>query len=177
METNRPFEGQEPKPIGSERVPSGQDNLVPSMETKREDPQQTKSRRRRKRTSKHVNIIETPTKMSEQESTWETVEEALRPLEMTPQMVPNSILELTEENWVKSSWEEVCKANKTKENKGKDPIAKVDLDKKQAHVDMVAKYTDTQSSSSSKSKASNMKELPSFINLEGSDKEVLKLPS
>ena len=39
METNYPFKGQDSKPIGSEQVPSGQNNLVPSMETKMEDPQ------------------------------------------------------------------------------------------------------------------------------------------
>ena len=62
-------------------------------------------------------------------------------------------------------------------NKGKYPIAKVDLDKYQAHIDMVTRYVKTQSNSSNKSKASSMKDLPSFINLEGSDKEVLRLPS
>ena len=41
---------------------------------------------------------------------------------------------------------------------------------------MVTRYAKTQSSSLSKSKASGMKELPSFINPEGSDKEVLRLP-
>ena len=62
METNRPSKGQEMRPIKSEQIPSGQDNLVPTIETKIEDPQQTKSCRRKKRTSKHVTIIETPTK-------------------------------------------------------------------------------------------------------------------
>ena len=42
---------------------------------------------------------------------------------------------------------------------------------------MVARYAKTQSSSLNKSKASGMKALPSFINLEGSNKEVLRLPS
>ena len=93
-------------------------------------------------------------------------------------MVPNSTSELTKENWVKILWEEVCKANGTAKNKGKAPISKVDLDKKQAHVNMVTRYAKIQSNSSNRIKASNMKkELPSFINLEGGDKEVLKLPS
>ena len=106
METSRSFEGQETKPNGSEQVPCGQDNLVPSNETKIEDPQQTKSRRRRKRTCKRVNIIETPTEMRGQESIQETVEGSQRPLETVPTMVPNNISELIEENWVKSLWEE-----------------------------------------------------------------------
>ena len=33
-----------------------------------------------------------------------------KPLETTPLMVPNSVSELTEENWAKSLWEEVRKA-------------------------------------------------------------------
>ena len=92
-------------------------------------------------------------------------------------MVPHGISKPTKENWVESLWEEVFKANKTTGNKGKAPIFEIDLDKKQAHVDMVTKYAKTQSSSLTKSKASSMKELPSFIKLEGSDKEVLRLPS
>ena len=63
------------------------------------------------------------------------------------------------------------------DNKGKAPIAKIDLDKKQAHVDMVTRYANTQSSSLDGSKASSTKELPSFIKPKRSNKEVLKLPS
>ena len=51
------------------------------------------------------------------------------------------------------------------------------MEKKQAHFDLITRYADTQSSSLNESKTSGLKELPSFINLEGSDKEVLKLPS
>ena len=92
-------------------------------------------------------------------------------------MVPNSISELTKENWVKSLWDEVCKANETIENKGKARIAEIDLDKKQAHIDMVTRYAKKQSSSLRKSKASSLKELPNFINPEGRDKDMLRLPS
>ena len=35
-----------------------------------------------------------------------------------------------EDNWVKSLWEEVQKANETNKNKEQAPIAEVDLDKK-----------------------------------------------
>ena len=115
--------------------------------------------------------------MPEQEPIQEMVEEFQRPLEIVPTMVPNSVSELTEEKWVKSLWEEVQKANETNKNKQKAPIAKVDLDKKQAHIDMVTRYVETQSNSSRKSKVSSLKELPNFINPERSDKEVLKLPS
>ena len=60
METNKPFEGQETKTIEREQVPSGQDNLVPSNETKIVDPRQTKNCRRSNKTSKRVKIKETP---------------------------------------------------------------------------------------------------------------------
>ena len=117
METKRPSKGQETKPIKSEQVPCGKESLVPSNETKMEDPQQTKSRRRRKRSSKHVNIIETPIEILGHEPIQEMVEESQKPLETTPQMVPNSISNLNKENWVKKLWEGVCKVNETKENK------------------------------------------------------------
>ena len=170
METNRPFEGHETTPNGSEQVPNGQENLVPSNETKTKSPQQSKSHRRRTKTSKQVKItktpIETPVHESTKEPLQETVEESQRPLETTPQMAPNNILEVTKENWVKSLWDKVCKANETTKNKGKAPIAKVDLDKKQAHVDMVTRYAKTQSNFLNKSKASIKKELPSFTSIQ-----------
>ena len=105
-------------------------------------------------------------------------EESQKPLEATPLMVPNSVSELTEENWVKSLWEEVKQAKETAHHKEKAPITEIDLEKKQAHFDLITRYKDTQSSSSNnESKTSGLKELPSFINPEGSDKEVVKLPS
>ena len=107
--------------------------------------------------------METPTKMPEQEPMWEMTIESQRTFETLPEMVPNSLLELMEENWVKSLWEEVWRANETRYNMGKAPIAEVDLDKKQACIDLITKYTDSQPSSSNASKASSMKELPSFI--------------
>ena len=76
METNRSIKGQETKLIGSEQVPSGQHNLNPSMEKKMEDPQQIKSHGKRKKTSRHVNIIETPTEMPKQQLIWKMVEES-----------------------------------------------------------------------------------------------------
>ena len=63
METSKSFEGQQTKLIESEQVPHGQENLVPTNETKMEDPQQIKSCRRRKRTFEHAKKIETPTEM------------------------------------------------------------------------------------------------------------------
>ena len=85
------------------------------------------NRRRRKRTSKQVNIIKMPTHLLEMEPTREMEKKSQRPLE---------------ENWVKILWEEVRRANKSKDNKGKAPIAKVDVDKKQPWLDLVIKYVE-----------------------------------
>ena len=112
-----------------------------------------------------------------QEPVKEMAEESQKPLKTTPLMVPNSVSELTKENWVRSLWEEVRKAKETAHNKEKAPITEIDLERKQAQFDLITRYADTQSSSSNGSKASGMKELPSFINPEESDKEVLRLPS
>ena len=182
METNKPSEGHETKLNRDKQLSSGQRNLIPSNETKMKSPQPSKSPRRRTRTSKQVKIIDTPIETPVHE---ETIQEPLKEmddksqklLEATPLMVPNSVSELTEENWVRSLWEEVRKAKETVHNKENAPITEIDLEKKQAHFDLTTRYADTQSSSSNASKASGMKELPSFINPEGSDNEVLMLPS
>ena len=55
------------------------------------------------------------------------------------------------------------KAKDMKENKGKAPIAEVDLDEKQALLDFFARYANMQPIFLSLSKASSMKELTSFI--------------
>ena len=76
MENNKPIEGQETKSFGGKQVPSGQENLVPTNETKKEGPQQTKNRRRWKRTSKQVNIAETPTEIHESKPIREMVDKS-----------------------------------------------------------------------------------------------------
>ena len=75
-----------------------------------------------------------------QEPMKEMAEESQKPLEATPLRVPNSVSELTEENWVRSLWEEVRKAKEAAHNKEKAPIIEVDLEKKQAHFDQVCGY-------------------------------------
>ena len=50
---------------GVEKYPKGSENLVQTKETKIESPQQTKSHKRRKRTSKQVNITKTPMELPE----------------------------------------------------------------------------------------------------------------
>ena len=113
--------------------------------------------------------MKTPTKIIELEPTRKMPIKSWRPLETLLEMVPNSVLELTEQNWLKSLWEEVWRANEMRDNKGKAPIAKVDLDKKQACIDLVTTYANTHPNILNASKASSMKELPSFITPERSE--------
>ena len=58
METSKPSEGHEMKLNKDEPLSSGQRNLIPSNEIKMESPQPSKSRRRRTKTSKQVEITE-----------------------------------------------------------------------------------------------------------------------
>ena len=60
---------------------------------------------------------------------------------------------------------------------GKDPIAKINLEKKQAHVDFVTRYKDGEPSSPCTSKSASMKELPSYIEENGNNREFLRVPS
>ena len=92
-------------------------------------------------------------------------------------MVPNSISELTKENWVKSPWEEGKRANKFGNNKGKSPIAEEDLDKKRAWIDLVTRYAKIEPNSLRVSKSSSMKEFPFIVGLERKGTGVLRIPS
>ena len=53
----------------------------------------------------------------------------------------------------------------------------IDLDKKQVHFDIGSRYDDKVSLKSRSSKASTMKELPSFLGDGGSDEDIRKVPS
>ena len=46
-------------------------------------------------------------------------------------VVPNSILEEKEEEWMKSLGDEIQETNANREGKGKAPIAEIDLEKEQ----------------------------------------------
>ena len=115
--------------------------------------------------------------LPEQELAMEISKESKRHIEKLLEMVPNNVSKLTKENWAKSLWEEIRKSNEAKDNKGKAPIAKVDLDKRQASIGLVNGYANTKPNSLSASKASIMKELPSFIKLDVNEKEVLTISS
>ena len=61
--------------------------------------------------------------------------------------------------------------------KGKTPIIEFNLDKKQACMDFFTRYKDKETNSPCISKVNSMKELPSFIEENGSDEELLRVPS
>ena len=99
------------------------------------------------------------------EPTREMPNESQEPFRALLEMVSNSLSKLTEENRVKSLWEEVRRENVSKDNKGKAPIVEVDLDNKQACIDLVTSYTNTKPNSSSVSKALSLN-LPSQARVE-----------
>ena len=80
-------------------------------------------------------------------------------------------------NQIEILWEELRKAKENREDKGKAPIVEIDLDKKQAKLDPIMGFEHKMTNSHSTSKASSLKELPSFIDENGSDKEMLRVPS
>ena len=144
----------------------GSGDLVSKYGNITSDPQKVTKRRKRisKRKQTETKIVEVPATKQESPKGNNTV-------------MPNSFPEETEETWVKSLWEEVCKANKNKENKGKAPITQIDLDNKQVHFDIGSRYGDKISLKSKWSKASTMKELPSFLGDGGSDKDIWRVHS
>ena len=60
-------------------------------------------------------------------------------------------------------WDEIQEANAHKEEQGKAPLAKLDLDKPQANLEIQYRYNMAEPSNTSSSKVSSMKELPSFL--------------
>ena len=44
-------------------------------------------------------------------------------------IVPNSLADKTEEDWMRKLWEEIQEANARKEDQGKAPLTELDLDK------------------------------------------------
>ena len=90
--------------------------------------------------------------------------------------MPNSFPEETEEDWMKTLWNELQEKN-VKGNKGKAPITEIDLDKEQMNFDIESRYGVAGPSSSKSSKASTMKELPSFLGDVDSAKDVRRVPS
>ena len=67
----------------------------------------------------------------------------------------------------------------TKSKRRKAPITEIDLDGKQVHFNIGSRYGDQVSSKSKSksSKASTMKELPSFLGDGGSDEDIRRVPS
>ena len=93
------------------------------------------------------------------------------------QMVPNSISNEPIENWVENLWEKLRKSKENREDKGKALVVEIDMDKKQAKLDPITGFEQKMTNSHSTSRALGLKELPSFIDENKSDKEMLRVPS
>ena len=60
-------------------------------------------------------------------------------------------------------WDEIQEVNACKEEQGKAPLIELDLDKPQANLEIQSRYNMAEPFDTSSSKASSMKELPSFL--------------
>ena len=78
-------------------------------------------------------------------------------------VVPNSISEGREGEWLKSLWNEIQEANANREGKGKAPIVDIDLEKEKMNLDTASRYQAVGPTTSRSSKASIFKELPSSV--------------
>ena len=75
-------------------------------------------------------------------------------------------------------WDKIQEVNAHKEDQGKAPLTELDLDKPQANLEIQSRYNMAEPSNTSSSKASSMKELPSFLgNDADSVDKVRKIPS
>ena len=78
-------------------------------------------------------------------------------------IVPNSLSDKTEEDWMRKLWNDIQEANANKEDKGKAPLIELDLDKPQANLEVESRYNMIELSTKSSSKALTLKELPLFL--------------
>ena len=146
------------------QVPSGPRNLVLPNGAKTVSPQ--KSNKCKKRSSK------SQTKEATQLPYGRDLKDEL--VKIVPNNLPNKI----EEDWIRKLWDEIQEANACKEEQGKALLTELDLEKPQVDLGIQSRYNMAEPSDTSSSKASSMKELPSFL---GNDVEsvddVRKTPS
>ena len=67
-------------------------------------------------------------------------QEILEPKIEPTLIVPNNVSKEKEEEWMKSLWDEIQKANANREGKGKAPIEEIDLEKEQLNLDIASRY-------------------------------------
>ena len=92
--------------------------------------------------------------------------------------VPNSLADEFEEDWMRKLRDEIQEANARKKDQGKAPLIELDLDKPQANLEIQSRYNMAEPFDTSSSKASSVKELPSFLgNDANSVDDVKKIPS
>ena len=93
-------------------------------------------------------------------------------------IVPNSLFDKIGEDWMRELWDEIQEEKVDKEDKGKAPLTKLDPNKHQANLEIQSRYNMAEPFDKSSSKASSLKELPSFL---GNDvdnvDDIRKIPS
>ena len=93
-------------------------------------------------------------------------------------IVPKSLADKIEEDWMRKLWDEIQEANARKEEQGKTPLTELDLDKPQANLEIQSRYNMAEPFDTTSSKGSSIKELPLFLgNSANSIDDVNKIPS
>ena len=78
---------------------------------------------------------------------------------------------------MKILWDEIREANANKEQKGKAPLAKIDLQKEQVNIDIALRYQAIGPTTYHSSKASTFNKIPSFVGEYKSVNDVKKVPT
>ena len=93
-------------------------------------------------------------------------------------IVPKSLRGKIEEDWMGKLWDKIQEANANKEDKGKAPLAELDLGKPQPNLEIQSRYNTVEPFDKSSNKASTLKKLPSFLgNDVDSVDDIRKIPS
>ena len=93
-------------------------------------------------------------------------------------IVPSNLADKIEEDWMRKLWDEMQEANTNKEDKGKAPLTKLNPEKPQENLKIQSRYSIAEPFDKSSSKASYLKELPSFLENDANNvDDVRKIPS
>ena len=101
----------------------------------------------------------------------------LEPKEEPKMVVPNNVLDEKEEEWMKSLWDEIWKANANREERGKAPLVEIYLEKEQVNLKVASRYQVAEPTTFQLSKASIFKELPSFVGEYKTRDDTRKVPT
>ena len=115
MEKQRSIEDQMKTWVQDRQVPSGPGNLVLPNVAEMVSPQRSNKRRKRSSKSQTKDATQLPSDI-------QLKDELVK-------IVPDSLADKTEEDWMRKLWDKIQEANARKEDQGKAPLTELDLDK------------------------------------------------